>query len=393
METTNFEKMIINSQGITGIKNRIVNNSIMYAARKVKTHFGIDMKFNTVNEIKGAINWIQKYDKKFRSHISNPYSQGSIINKEPVIEGMFIIKLDKATYAFVSGDVEGSPDNNSRRNTISMYIFGKKTMKYFRELKCIIDKETSSSSMMYSITANGDGNRSYWTCSGTPLTPRPMDTLFFDSGIKDRIINHLNTWLSNEDIYKKRGLIYKTGILLYGTKGTGKSSLASAIANYLKCGLIVIDCTTFDKLNIAEVSESINADETRYVVLLDEIDSIFGNRDDDIDDDKNKRISKLLSFLDSPSSPTNVVFVATTNYIDRLDKAAIRKGRFDIKEELTDIHKEAAIEMCKGFDLPQDKIDKIINNSTFPINPSDLQGVILESIRDSSEGDDVIEKC
>ena len=384
MENTNFEKVIVNSQGISGIKNRIINNSIIYGARKIKNHFGIDMKFRFAGEVRGAIEWIKKYDKKFKSHISNPYNQGSVINKDPIIDGMFIIKLDKATYAFINGEAS-SNDDRDKSNTISMYIFGKKTVRYFKELKEYIEMESNTSSIMYNISAGGSDERAYWTCTGTPLTPRPMDTLFFDTGIKERIITHLNNWLENEDIYKKRGLIYKTGILLYGTKGTGKSSLASAIANYLKCGLIVIDCTTFDKLNIGEVAESINADCTRYVVLLDEIDSIFGNREDDIDDAKTKRVSKLLSFLDSPSSPTNVVFVATTNYIDRLDKAAIRKGRFDIMEELTDIHKDAAIEMCKGFDLPKNKIDYIINNNTFPINPSDLQGIILDSIASSNK--------
>ena len=236
---------------------------------------------------------------------------------------------------------------------------------------------------MYSIVAQGSGDneRTYWSCTGSTLTPRPMDTLFFDTGIKERIIKHLDKWLSNESIYRERGLIYKTGILLYGSAGTGKSSLASAIANYLHCGLVTIDCTTFQYLNTAEVAESINADNERYVVLLDEIDSIFGSRDEETDDVKTKRISKLLSFLDSPNSPNNVVFVATTNYIDRLDKAALRKGRFDIMEKLENIHEEAAIKMCKGFKLSDNETKEILKDKEFPINPSELQSVILDKFQ------------
>ena len=207
-----------------------------------------------------------------------------------------------------------------------------------------------------------------------------METLFFDSGIKERIIAHLDNWLANEQIYLNRGLIYKTGILLYGTPGTGKSSLASAIANYLQCGLVTIDCTTFDSLNVAEVAESINADEDRYVILLDEIDSVFGSRENENNSAKNARITKLLSFLDSPNSPSNVVFVATTNYIDKLDKAALRKGRFDLMEELTDIHAKTAYEMCKGFNLNEEQTNRVIHSVTFPVNPSYLQSVILDEM-------------
>lgn len=389
METTNFDELIIRSQGIKGLKNQAITSMLMYSIRKVKTHFGVDMSFRDQGQVRAAIKWIEKYDKNFKSHIANPYLLGSkIASQDPIIDRSFIIKLTTRTYAFVSGKISKSPQRDGERysNIISMYIFGKKAFQFFREITKFIESSNSSSQMMYSITASGDNDRSYWTCTGSTLTQRTMDTLFFDPGIKERIISHLNNWLQNEEIYKNRGLKYKTGILLYGTQGTGKSSMASAIANYLNCGLITIDCTTFQNLNTAEVAESINADDDRYVVLLDEIDSIFGKRDDDETDDiKNKRISKLLTFLDSPQSPTNVVFIATTNFYDRLDKAVLRKGRFDIAEEMKDIHKDAALEMCRSFNLSSSDIDYIMSNTTFPINPSTLQDIILNTFKKEAE--------
>ncbi len=169
--------------------------------------------------------------------------------------------------------------------------------------------------MMYSITAgSNDRNDTWWTCTGSTLTPRPMNTIFFEQEKKDKIINHLNSWMSNESIYSNRGLIFKTGILLYGKAGTGKSSLASAIANYLNCGLITIDTTTFFNLNISEVVESINADDDRYVILIDEIDTIFTSRDNDNASDKQKEnTSKLLSLLDSTSLAYSIIFHLNNN--------------------------------------------------------------------------------
>ena len=382
MESTNFEKMVIKSQGIKGLKNQVISNILLYSLRKIKIHFGVDMKFRDPSQIKAVTKWIKRYDKNFKNHIANPYLLGSkISSQDPIIDGSFIIKIEKATWVFVSSS---NIEESNKYNNINLYIFGKKAFKYFRDLTKYVENANTSSNMMYSIVARdgGRGGESYWTCTGSILTPRSMDTLFFDPGVKERITNHLDNWLQNEDIYTAKGLKYKTGILLYGTQGTGKSSMASAIANYLHCGLITIDCTTFQYLNTAEVAETINSDDDKYVILLDEIDSIFGKRDDkDTDDDKNKRISKLLTFLDSPQSPTNVIFVATTNFYDRLDKAVLRKGRFDIAEEMKDIHKEAACEMCKSFNLSDDVMHKIMREVTFPVNPSTLQDIILNTFK------------
>ena len=64
-----------------------------------------------------------------------------------------------------------------------------------------------------------------------------------------------------------------------------------------------------------------------------------------------------------------------------MDKAVLRKGRFDIAEEMRDIHKEAALEMCKSFNLSDSDINKIMSNTTFPINPSTLQDIILNTFK------------
>ena len=255
--------------------------------------------------------------------------------------------------------------------------------KYFLNMKKYIVDKASSQNMLYSITAQKSdrgSNSSYWTCIGSELIPRYMDTLYFDHDIRKQITDHLDKWLSNEDIYKERGLKFKTGILLYGTKGTGKTSLATAIATYLKCGLINIDCTTFEDLNVADVTESINADDERYVVLLDEVDTLFADREGDDDNVKKERTSKLLSFLDGPTSPNNVVFVLTTNFYDKLDEAAIREGRIDLKVELGDISKNAATKMCEDFKLNNTQINRVLKDLEFPVNPAKLQTKILYQI-------------
>lgn len=380
--TTDFENLMYGQMGLRGLKNKLIINGVEYYSNKAKDHFGIEINITQPNQVREITKWIADRDLKFKYHIANP-TMNFKRNADPIINKQFILKLERATYMFVSGTVVGRNDNSDQGGELYIYLFGKKYQKWLRELSKYLRDQATQTSMMYSISAQKSDNRdsSYWTCTGSTLIPRPMSTLYFDKGIKEEIEKHLDKWEANESIYKERGLIFKTGILLYGNAGTGKSSLASAIAHRLNCALISIDMSTFAYLNISEVTESINADDDRYVILLDEIDTVFTNRDDDASTDKQRStISKLLQFMDSQHSPTNVVFVATTNYKDRLDDALLRKGRFDKIIHLGDIDYAAALEMCKGFNLTQDQINSLNldKNSTF--NPAELQDRILSTI-------------
>ena len=98
MEVTNFEETLVKTYGLKGLKNQAVTNAVLYALRKMKTHFGVDMKIQEPSQVEAATKWIEKYDKNFKSHISNPYMLNSkIAYNDPIIDGTFIIKLTKAT--------------------------------------------------------------------------------------------------------------------------------------------------------------------------------------------------------------------------------------------------------------------------------------------------------
>lgn len=381
MNIKEYTESILNSEVSmkTMVTNTLKKKSLSYFIDKMKTYFGIEMRFNNDRQIKIITKWIEEIDpKNFKYHINNPYDYKK--NDNPILKGEFVLHIDTRTFIFIS------VGEQKEEKGIYMYIFGKKAFKWF---KIIANKAqyANDTNMMYSISARNSEDGQYWTCVGSTFNARPMDTLFFDKNIKDKICKHLDDWLANEEVYKDRGLTFKTGILLYGVAGTGKSSLASAIATYLNCGLITIDTATFADLNITEVVESINADNNRYVILIDEIDTIFTSRDDDnITDSQKVRTSKLLSLLDSQQSPNNVIFVATTNYVDKLDKAVIRKGRFDMSIELGNISKDTAMEMCKSFNLTKEQSMKAISEfDGKEINPAELQNVILTVISDAKK--------
>ena len=145
--------------------------------------------------------------------------------------------------------------------------------------------------------------------------------------------------------------------------------------------------TTFNNLDVNTLVESLNADNYKYIVLLEDIDAVIKNRNSDIDKEDDKNINKLLQFLDSSSSPTDVIFIATTNYVDTLDSALIRDGRFDIKCEVGELKLSRIDEMCKSFNLSDDDINNIREQlkqeGRKTVNQSKLQNMILKCIENN----------
>ena len=77
----------------------------------------------------------------------------------------------------------------------------------------------------------------------------------------------------------------------------------------------------------------------------------------------------LLQILDSNESPDNTVFIATTNYYDKLIKNVpnlVRPCRFDIVEEIGYLNKETADKMINNFN------NSIYEFNNFKINPNDI---------------------
>lgn len=374
---------IIKNEG-TKLKDKLEAKAFDLMKQKVKDTFGFSMSLRQGidwSAIRVATQFIKQYDKNYEKHTTQN-SNDTIENSE------FIVQLRKDTFLYVGTGLyslefsESSPRDYS--GSMYLYFFGKKSYAYYMQLTRMINTDISSSLLKYNVSGAKTGDREEFNSIESKLSPRNIDTLFFEDHVKQSIISHIDSFLSNEKLYKDRSIMYKTGILLYGDPGTGKTSLANAIATYYKCNLIIVDMSTFNTLNISRLTAAINADSDRYIILLEDIDTMFTslNREDaDIDKDDKKAVNRLLQFLDSNTSPTNVIFVATTNHIEVLDEAITRKGRFNLQVEVRGIGMQKAKEMCNSFELSQDETKKVIDSiGEFPVNQSYLQGAILDTI-------------
>jgi len=162
---------------------------------------------------------------------------------------------------------------------------------------------------------------------GLQLFPVKTDELIrFPDSVFDRVIDEITTFWDRGDVFEKYGLIHKRGLLLYGKQGGGKSCLVQLISeDVIKRGGIVLKFTapmwTSTMLKaIREIQPN-----TPIVVLMEDIDAIIAEYCE----------SDVLNILDGVDRVDKSVFVATTNYPERLPQRLInRPSRFDKRFEI-----------------------------------------------------------
>lgn len=359
----------------------------------LKVKYGEELYLNNSGAKEIFCDWIKKYDSKYNKR---PNNNGYLTNCQ------LLVKLEKDTYVFaqIGSYVSKFDYLASRRGGdseeidrfVRIYVFGKKYKKYVTELKNELKHNNSNDLYIYNISGSKsggkDGDDVGINSIGRVMDKRNLDTLFFNGDIKETITSHIDNFLRNKHIYEEKNLTFKTGILLYGEPGTGKSSLVKALATEYGYNLIVLDMTTFDRLDVALLTSCINADTDKFIVLLEDIDTLFTslNRDDNaIEKDEKAVVNKMLQFLDSSSSPSDTIFIATTNHIEMLDSALLRDGRFDLKVQIKNIDHSTAIDMVKSFNITDnDTIEKIIAKTSIEetINPAKLQNKILDHFKE-----------
>jgi len=143
----------------------------------------------------------------------------------------------------------------------------------------------------------------------------------------DDVIKVVDKFWNSEKDYKEGnefvigGATYKAGLMLYGPPGSGKSCTLKIVSKKLieKGGIVFYASCHPATINnfLAQFSKIEN--NRKCIVILEDIDSLvdtFGE-------------TYYLEMLDSAKTIDNVLFIATTNYPDRLDPRIYnRPGRF-----------------------------------------------------------------
>jgi hypothetical protein len=226
------------------------------------------------------------------------------------------------------------------------------------------------------------------------------------SKYKEVILKYLDNFINVNSCQAldRKNTNYNFGAIFHGIGGTGKTMFCKAIANYLNRSILIIDMR---KIKTVDMFEKIFLNKDiidKYVIVLDEFDFIQGiikdrsqptetknqssidslkdrqiqllsilatssdsKEDNDsagkkiileelntlnkkIEDEENVlTLDTLLTLFDGIVEMRNRCIIATTNYIDRIDSALIREGRFDLKLELSKYTGEEIRDFLKYF--------------------------------------------
>lgn len=134
------------------------------------------------------------------------------------------------------------------------------------------------------------------------------------------VTNQIEHFMKPEtrEAFKEYGFLYKRSMLMHGLHGTGKTILADRISNFVidKGGVVLFNPDP-SVLSIAFDSLTSTQPETTVAVVFEELDQLVKRHEDD-----------LLHLLDGEVQRENVIYLATTNFIDKIPARIMRPGRF-----------------------------------------------------------------
>lgn len=258
-----------------------------------------------------------------------------------------------------------SEDNGPMSNPLTLSTLNtKKCKKYLKKFLHVLTKEQHKEDIVKSqnmIMLYGLNDRNVGIVKGlSNYRKRTFENTFIPHEQEMLIKNSIDKFINNRDWYIQNNIPYHFGFLLYGDGGTGKSSIAQAIADYAHAQLI---CLPGDKVGdlphlLSGLIPNTTSDKSLYrVILIEDIDCGFAERSmkTTYDYDKNEfrnvdrkiGLASILNCLDGILAPENTIYVFTTNHIEKLDPALIRPGRCDVKLDIKGVNKETFVRFCQ----------------------------------------------
>jgi cell division protease FtsH len=142
-------------------------------------------------------------------------------------------------------------------------------------------------------------------------------------------------FLTDPERFKKLGARVPKGIILHGPPGTGKTLLAKAVANESGAAFFGQSAASFVEMFAGLGAARIRRlfaearKQAPAIVFIDEIDAVGAARGSDNNSEREQTLNQLLVEMDGFSSSGDVVVIAASNLLEKLDPALMRPGRFD----------------------------------------------------------------
>ena len=208
---------------------------------------------------------------------------------------------------------------------------------------------------------------------GMPAIPQ---VLWSDVGglasVKEEIIDTIKLPMQYPELISKG--LRRSGLLLYGPPGCGKTLLAKAVATEFALNFFSVKGPELMNMYVGQSEQNVRdmfqkaRESSPCIIFFDELDSIAPNRGRSGDSGgvMDRIVSQLLAELDGLQSSNDLFVIGATNRPDLLDNSLLRPGRFDkmvyvgfpeTKEERLNIMRSYTNKMRLSRDVDLDQIE------------------------------------
>lgn len=213
------------------------------------------------------------------------------------------------------------------------------------------------------------------------------DDVVLDDEARDHV-QQILTVFTDPDLARQVGVSAPAGIVFHGPPGTGKTTIAKAMASQIAASFYEVSASDILSKWAGESEQRVTKLFTKAranrpsIIFIDEIDSLLRRRSGDTSAKWEERVlSEFLRELDGLKGGDGVLLVGATNRLDTLDDAIVGRRLIPIEIGLPDPPARLTLLrlLCREVNLAKD-----VDLRTLAAATDGLSGADLKRLRDTA---------